>query len=127
MIQDVVDQMKAERDRLKAEGDRLNELIAKAEEIQRYIAYVPHGIQEDPPELMRNAEGESAAIQGLGTAEAAARLIKGEPATTHKILYLLERHGHKVGGKKPLVTLYSALKRSKVIRRFPDKKWGNLL
>jgi hypothetical protein len=123
MIQNTIEQLKAER-------KVLDDLIERAEKLQGDIAGLQFIIRSTmpDPEPMRNAEGgESAAIQGLSTAEAAARLLKGMPATTHGVLCLLARHGHKVGGKKPLVTLYSALKRSKVIRRLPDKKWGSLL
>ena len=109
---------------MKAERNRLDELIRKAEEIQNYISWVRSRME---PEPMKNFEGGSSAIFSLSLPDAVAILIKGAPATTKEILDLLKSHGRFVGGKKPLVTLYSALTRSKVIRRLPDKKWGSLL
>lgn len=137
MLQDTIENLKVERkilDDLIARAEKLLDDISGTRCVVSFKGFDSPTTMPEPapttmpePNPMKNFDEEYAAIQGLGTADAAARLIKGRHATTRAILAQLQLYGHKVGGKKPLVTLYSALTRSKVIRRFPDKKWGSLL
>ena len=119
---------------LKAQRDILNDLIFKTEHlnggilrIQEELNRMAAGRPDAKVDIMMGGGSKSTRRFPLPLADAVAIAIKGTPATTAEILKLLKESGRSVGGKKPAVTLYSALSRSKKIRRLPGKKWGSLI
>jgi hypothetical protein len=130
-IDNVIEDLKAKRnylDELIQRAEKLKEAILGSGMITGNISGAGLGEQVDalaeclPPNLNKVLYMQRTSLGSI-----VATLIKDKPAKTGEILAMLESNGRKVGGKRPMVTLYSALSRSQFVKRLSNKTWRSLL